>query len=73
MEIRIKITLIPLQDNTHYNKVNNYSQSKIMNKLSTLIHHFEQGLNEKEKDYMTNLPGKLTTFMDLTKSTNVKP
>ncbi|XP_014778431.1 uncharacterized protein LOC106875004 [Octopus bimaculoides] len=63
----INTTLTLLQDNTYYEKINNYSQSKIKTKLSTLIQQFQQGLTQKETDYLTRFDCKTSNFYGLPK------
>lgn len=64
----INTTLILLQDNTYYAKINNYSQSKIMAKLTTLVHRFQRGLMEKERDYFSRFDSKTSNFYELPKT-----
>ncbi|CAG2243423.1 unnamed protein product [Mytilus edulis] len=56
-----------LQDNTYYEKVKNYNQSKIKNKLIACIHLLRKGLTDKECDYLTNFKCKSSNFYGLPK------
>ena len=61
------LALSMLEDNSYYEKINNYSQKKIIQKLIVLINLYRKCLTDKECDYITNFKCKTSNFYGLPK------